>query len=48
MKFDKFILYGLIFCILLTSCSKINDKNVDYSKLFELNLYTDKQTYKTA
>jgi len=48
MKINRFILFGIIFCISLTSCSKVNYKNVDYNKLFELKLYTDKQTYKTT
>ncbi len=67
MKTIKIMIFGLLFCLLLTSCSNINVNNKnssnstninvsneainneqDYNKLFELNLYTDKQTYKTT
>lgn len=67
MKTIKIMVFSIIFCLLLTSCSKINVNNKnsinsininvstkainneqDYNKLFELNLYTDKQTYKTT
>jgi len=71
MKIFRILMFVLILCLTLTSCSKTNvnksnanstpvinkvtsteastKENVqDYNKLFELNLYSDKQTYKTT
>ena len=70
MKIFRMLVFGLISCLIFTSCSKTNTnkssitttttinevsctaestENVqDYNKLFELNLYSDKQKYKTT
>jgi hypothetical protein len=53
MKILKTLIFALVICLSLTGCTKdagFTESTVtkDYNKLFELNLYSDKQVYKTT